>query len=195
MTHVDWKLAAYPHELSRIDLELLNAAQMRLSHIDSISPQHVNHLQIVLEHVRVLVIFGVYVLPDRRRERDLQRPAERDAQDIAGWAALQKAVSTTLEAENRQTLNMPYVDMVGAGPPSTRHTFRGLRIANVVERKRQNYHDIIKAWCWDLLLVGGAFAGYRGARMTQQDPFTMAIVNDSTCAWTLNENGLIKDII
>lgn len=89
VTHVDWKLAAYPHELSRIDLELLDAAQMRLSYIGGVSPQRVNHLQIMLEHVRVLVIFGVYVLPDRRRERDLQRPAERDAQDVVGWAALQ----------------------------------------------------------------------------------------------------------
>lgn len=123
MTHVDWKLAAYPHELSGIDLELLDAAQMRLSHIGGVSPQRVNHLQIVLEHVRVLVIFGVYVLPDRRRERELQRPAERDAQDVVGWAALQRAVSTTLEAENRQTLDMTYVDMVGAGPPSRRQTF------------------------------------------------------------------------
>lgn len=128
----------------------------------------------------MLVIFGVYVLPDRRRERELQRPAERDTQDIAGWAALQKAVSTTLEAENRQTLDIPYVDMVGAGPPSRGQTFRGLRIANVVERKRQSHHDIIKAWCWDLLLVGGAFAGYpsRGAD-DSAIPTTMVVINDS----------------
>lgn len=102
VTHVDWKLAAYPHELSRIHLELLDPAQMRLSHIGGVSSQRVNHLQVVLEHVRVLVIFGVDVLANRRRERELQRPAERDAQDIAGWAALQEAVSTTLEAENRK---------------------------------------------------------------------------------------------
>lgn len=101
-THIDWKLAAYPHELSRIHLELLDAAQMRLSHIGGVSSQRVNHLQIVLEHVWVLVIFGVYVLSNRRRQRELQRPAERYAQDIAGRPALQKAVSTTLEAENRE---------------------------------------------------------------------------------------------
>lgn len=134
-THIDWKLAAYPYELSRIHLELLDAAQMRLSHVGGVSPQRVNHLQIVLEHVRVLVIFGVYVLSNRRRERELQRPAERYAEYIVGWPALQKLSVQRLEQRIEDADFIRRHD--GRRAAVERTGFWELRITNVVKRKRQ----------------------------------------------------------
>ena len=71
MSYIYREFAAYPHELSSVGLELLDSASMRLPDIDSVAPGIVNDLEVMLEHIRVLIIFLGDVLADRARQRDL----------------------------------------------------------------------------------------------------------------------------
>ena len=82
-THVDGEFAANPDELPRVGLQFRYAAGMRLAHIDRIAPQVVDNGEIALEHVRVLVILGVNVLADRRREGKVRRPPKRQGKDVS----------------------------------------------------------------------------------------------------------------
>jgi len=65
------EFAPYPNQLSSIGLELLDSAGMRFPHVDGIAPGAVNDLEVMLEHIRVLIIFLGDVLADRARQRDL----------------------------------------------------------------------------------------------------------------------------
>lgn len=56
---------------------------MRLAHIHRLSPQIIDSIEIVAKHVGMLVVFGVDVLADGRRQRQLRRLAKRQRQNVA----------------------------------------------------------------------------------------------------------------
>ena len=56
---------------------------MRFPDVDRITAKRINDLKVMLEHVRVLVIFGVDVLPYRRSERKVCRLAKGERKDVA----------------------------------------------------------------------------------------------------------------
>lgn len=67
-TYVDWKLARYPDELGGIGLQLLDATCVGLADVGGVSSKGVDDLEVMTEHVRVLVILLGDVLADGRRE-------------------------------------------------------------------------------------------------------------------------------
>jgi hypothetical protein len=62
--HIYGELGAHPGELPRVRRDLLDATGMGLADLDGISPQRIDDLQVLLEHIRVLVILGGDVLLD-----------------------------------------------------------------------------------------------------------------------------------
>ncbi len=56
--------------------------------MDSVPPQSIDDVEILTEHVRVLVVFGGYVLFDGRGQRQLGSLAERHRQDAVAVAIL-----------------------------------------------------------------------------------------------------------
>lgn len=56
---------------------------MRFPDVDRISTKRVNNLEVMLKHVRVLVIFGVDVLSYRRGEGKVCRLAKGERKDVA----------------------------------------------------------------------------------------------------------------
>lgn len=82
-TYIYGELAPDPDQLARVCLQLLDAAGMRLADVDGILSQRVDGVQVVPEHVRVLVILRRDVLPHRRRQRQLRAPAEGQGEDVA----------------------------------------------------------------------------------------------------------------
>lgn len=92
MTYINRELAANPDELRRVRLKLLDAAGMRLADIHGVSTQGVDDLEVMTEHVGVLVILLGDVLPDRAREGDLRRLAEGDRElvGLRAWEQVSK---------------------------------------------------------------------------------------------------------
>lgn len=70
---------------------------MRLSHIDRISPQRINNLKVLLEHIRVLVIFAGDVLLYCCRELNVVRFTEWEEEDITGWVRMLANISATID--------------------------------------------------------------------------------------------------
>jgi len=56
---------------------------MRLSNVHRIAPKCINDLEVMLKHIRVLIIFGVDILPYRRSKRELGRLAKGDGKDVS----------------------------------------------------------------------------------------------------------------
>jgi hypothetical protein len=50
---------------------------MGLAGVDGVAAQGVNDIEVMTEHVRVLVIFGVYVLADGGGQGEVRRLAKR----------------------------------------------------------------------------------------------------------------------
>lgn len=57
---------------------------MRFSDVYGIATKCINDLEVMLEHIRVLVIFGVDILPYRRSKRELGRLAKGEIEDTSG---------------------------------------------------------------------------------------------------------------
>lgn len=74
--HIYRKLPAHPNQLSGICLQLLDARGVGVARVDSIAAQGVDDIEVMTEHVRVLVILFGDVLADGGRERQLRRLAE-----------------------------------------------------------------------------------------------------------------------
>jgi hypothetical protein len=55
-----------------------------LGDLDGVPPQGVDHLQVLLEHVRMLVILAGDVLPDGCREGERRGLAKGQAKEVAG---------------------------------------------------------------------------------------------------------------
>ena len=66
-THINGELSPHPDKLGRIGRQLLYATDMRLEGIDGVSPQLIDSFQIPHKHIRVLIILGRDILPDRGR--------------------------------------------------------------------------------------------------------------------------------
>jgi hypothetical protein len=56
---------------------------MRFSNVDCIGTKGINDLEVMLEHIRVLIIFGVDILPYCRGERQLSRLAKREVEKVS----------------------------------------------------------------------------------------------------------------
>lgn len=56
---------------------------MRLSNVDGIAAECIDDLEVVLEHIWVLIILGVDVLPYCRGERQLGRLAKREVENVS----------------------------------------------------------------------------------------------------------------
>ena len=80
--HIDGEFAVHPHQLPRICLELLDAGGMDFAHVDRIAAQGIDDLEVMAEHVRMLVVLFGDVLADRRRKRYLRRPPKWKRQDV-----------------------------------------------------------------------------------------------------------------
>lgn len=63
-TYVDREFARYPDKLGGVGLQLFDAAGMGLTNVRCISSEGVDDLEVMTEHVRVLVIFLGDVLAD-----------------------------------------------------------------------------------------------------------------------------------
>ena len=61
VTHIDGKFAAYPDQLGGVLLQLDYTARVWLANVHSISAQIVDDLEVILEHVGVLVVLVVDV--------------------------------------------------------------------------------------------------------------------------------------
>lgn len=57
-TYIDREFTPHPRKLPRIGGDLLYPTRMRLPDINRISPQGIDDLQVLLEHIRVLIIFA-----------------------------------------------------------------------------------------------------------------------------------------
>ena len=84
ISHIDREFTPHPRKLPRVGCDLLDPARMWFSHIHRISPQGIDHLQVLLEHIWVLVIFARDVLSDRGRQGEGIRLAKGQEEDIAG---------------------------------------------------------------------------------------------------------------
>lgn len=84
VSYIYREFTPHPRKLPRIRSYLPDAARMRLPHIHSISPQSIDDLQVLLEHIRVLVIFGGDVLLDGSGKGEAVGLAEGQEEDIAG---------------------------------------------------------------------------------------------------------------
>ncbi len=80
--YIYWELPAHPNELGSVCLQLLDAAGMGVARVDGFAAQSVDDIEVMTEHVRVLVIFLGDVLADGRCERDLGRLAEGERYDV-----------------------------------------------------------------------------------------------------------------
>jgi hypothetical protein len=56
-TYIYWELPTDPDQLGGIGLQLLDPTRMRLAHIDGVPSQGIDDVEILAEHIRVLVIF------------------------------------------------------------------------------------------------------------------------------------------
>lgn len=82
-TYIDRKFSADPDELGRVCLQLANAALVGFDGVDSTGAQGVDGLEVLGEHVRVLVIFVGYVLLDCVGKDDRVGAAEGQVKDVA----------------------------------------------------------------------------------------------------------------
>ena len=80
--YINWELAANPDELSSVRLQSLDAAQMRFADIDSVATEGIDDLEVLAEHVRVLVILDANVLFDGGREGEVHALPEGQGEDI-----------------------------------------------------------------------------------------------------------------
>lgn len=76
-TYVYWEFPSYPNELCCIRLQFRDIACMRILRMGSSRAKLVDCLQVLGEHVWVLVIFGGDVLLDSFGKRDRMRPSKR----------------------------------------------------------------------------------------------------------------------
>lgn len=56
---------------------------MRFSDVDCIATKGINDFKVMFEHIRVLIIFGVDILPYYRGERQLSRLAKREVEKVS----------------------------------------------------------------------------------------------------------------
>lgn len=68
-TYINRKLARYPDKLGGVGLQLLDAAGVGLADVGSISTEGVDDIEVMTEHIRVLVIFLGDILADGGRQR------------------------------------------------------------------------------------------------------------------------------
>jgi hypothetical protein len=83
-SYIYGKFTPHPRNLPRIGRNLLNSTCMWFPHMYSISPQRINNLQVLPEHIRMLIIFAGNISFNRSREGDRVRFAERQKEYIAG---------------------------------------------------------------------------------------------------------------
>jgi hypothetical protein len=88
-THIYGKFGAHPRQLPGVRGNLLDTASMGLGNLDGVLPQGVDDLQVLLKHVRVLVILARDVLFDGGREGEGRRLAEGQAEEVAGGGSAQ----------------------------------------------------------------------------------------------------------
>lgn len=72
---------------------------MRLADVDRIAAESVDHLEIMAEHIRVLVIFRRDILPEGSGEGDVRRLAERQRELVAAGVHDVSCPARTLDAE------------------------------------------------------------------------------------------------
>ena len=77
LSHINREFPPNPNELRSVEGQLLDSRYMSFQSVDSIRPHDVYCFEVFLEHVRVLLVFGRYVLLDRRGHGDRAGPAER----------------------------------------------------------------------------------------------------------------------
>jgi hypothetical protein len=65
------KFSAHPDQLAGVRLEFLDAAGMGIARVDGFAAQRVDDLEVMAEHVGMLIILLGDVLADRRCEGEL----------------------------------------------------------------------------------------------------------------------------
>lgn len=89
LTYIRREFASHIDQLCGIDLNLLNAATVRLHGVDGISAQLIDDFEISCESVWMLVVFGGNVGADRVGECDRVGAAEGNLEDVSrlhlGW--------------------------------------------------------------------------------------------------------------
>jgi len=83
--HIDGELPAHPHQLAGVGLQLLDTALVDLAHVDGVAAQGIDDIEVMAEHVGVLVVLLGDVLLDWRGKRHLCRLPERKRQVGAAW--------------------------------------------------------------------------------------------------------------
>lgn len=81
-SYVYGELPADPDKLTSVVLELLDANLMSLPDIDGIAAKVVDDLEVMPEHIGMLVIFGGDVLLDCTGKGGVRRLAKGDGEDV-----------------------------------------------------------------------------------------------------------------
>lgn len=68
--YIDWELARDPDKLGGVGLQLLDTARMGFANVCCISTEGVDDLEVMTEHIRMLIIFLGDVLADGGRQRE-----------------------------------------------------------------------------------------------------------------------------
>ena len=92
-THVDGKLSAHPDQLGGICFDLSDAACMRLLDMDRLSSKLVNDAKVIGKHVRMLIIFGRYVLLYGLREGHGMGATKRKGENVSIRMLFRRQVS------------------------------------------------------------------------------------------------------
>lgn len=75
---------------------------MGLGDLDGVPPQGVDHLQVLLEHVRMLVILAGDVLLDGCREGERRGLAKGQAKEVAGGGSARTRTTETDKSRGRR---------------------------------------------------------------------------------------------
>ena len=82
-TYIGREFGPHPHQLSCVQQQLANAAAVGLESVDGGMAQLVYGLEVLCEHVRMLVVLGGDVLLDGRAKGDMVCLAKWQLQDVA----------------------------------------------------------------------------------------------------------------
>jgi len=113
-THVYGELPAHPGELGGIRSNLLDATGMGFADMHGIPPQGIDDAEVLLEHVRMLVIFVGDVPLDGIGEGKAAGLAEGQAEDIAGRQQLDASNTTGDPSRRSGRLHSPRHDAIDA---------------------------------------------------------------------------------
>ena len=86
-TYINGKFPSHPDKLAGIGLELLDAALVGFSDIDGIAAEAIDNIQVVPEHIGMLVIFLRDVLLDRIGKGYMRRLSKGDGQEAVAVTA------------------------------------------------------------------------------------------------------------